>query len=551
MGTQLLNLPLDITWRRLAFSRDMVDTSFGDLELPPKWRSSMAIYQYVVPEEQSEEAYPDSRIIYLSLSCSVTGWNPSEALRKAVVFGEAGDQVDDLQRSTWEAIQAEGWAEQYWPCLGAIVQLALYPGEEDREVAPDDIPFIVNVEPKKRELYETRSETGEFLSGTSDQVNVRKGTTDTTSTEESDILTGGSASGGYGFGFIEGSASVSGEWGTRKKSVKESVDLTTTDGSRDRRETLAFSTSFNQLYQLLNAYHLGTNRCVFVVAPRPHTATAATGQVDFNLVHGNRELEGIQDFFIVIEVPKRLKGICVQASLDTGHTVWTQSGAMRMRMDDDFDAPGGTEGFAPPDLRPDDDWLPPAGEPDPVFPVPFVQRLVVTRRVVRACASFTDAGQLEASSLGPEPQSEPAVPVVFESAVREGMPERALLGVGQTTSQRLRGQQLVADQRNRFQRRVAQTMLSGFTAGTYKARSFTQTRTARSLAQHTLRRSTLPSAVLIEKGLATKAELKAVGSPRTVGELFVRKARMKDADAAILTTVRSRLVDFVFKSTTG
>jgi hypothetical protein len=63
------------------------------------------------------------------------------------------------------------------------------------------------------------------------------------------------------------------------------------------------TTSFNQLYQLLNAYHLGTNRCVFLVAPRPHIVTRETGQIDFNLLDGPRRLEGIQNFFLVVECP--------------------------------------------------------------------------------------------------------------------------------------------------------------------------------------------------------------------------------------------------------
>jgi hypothetical protein len=91
----------------------MVDTNFGDLVLPPTWRSSMAVYQYVVPEEQTAESYPGSRIVYLQVNASVTGWNPSAEVRGAVDLDQDGEQLDDLQRSTWEAIRAEGWAEQY------------------------------------------------------------------------------------------------------------------------------------------------------------------------------------------------------------------------------------------------------------------------------------------------------------------------------------------------------------------------------------------------------------------------------------------------------
>jgi hypothetical protein len=314
MTTQALTIPLDITWRRFAFSRDMIDTNFKQALLPPKWRSSMAVYTYVVPEEETAEAYPGSRIVYLLLSCSVTGWNPNEELREAVDLDEVGDQLDDLQHSSWQAIQSEGWADQYWPCLGAIAQLAIFPSEDD-EVGPDEFPFIVDVEPKKRELYETRSETGEFLSGSSDTVNIRKGTTTTESTEQADISGGGGLSIPVpipGVGTFPVGGNVSGEWGTRDRRGTETVDVTTTDSSRERRETLSSTTTFSQLYQLMTAYHLGTNRCVFLVAPRPHIASSDTEQLDFNMVKGDRKLEGIQDFFVVVQAPSILKGLCVR-----------------------------------------------------------------------------------------------------------------------------------------------------------------------------------------------------------------------------------------------
>ena len=42
MAIQSLTPPQDITWTRLAFSRDMIDTNFGDMVFSPKWRSSLA-----------------------------------------------------------------------------------------------------------------------------------------------------------------------------------------------------------------------------------------------------------------------------------------------------------------------------------------------------------------------------------------------------------------------------------------------------------------------------------------------------------------------------
>jgi len=120
MALQNLSPPQDITWKRMAYSRDMVDTNLGDMNFPPKWRTSLTVYYYIVPEEDVADAYPDSRIVYLKLSCSITGWNPNEELIE-INKSTSPDSGDDLQTSIWEQIFASGWASKYWPCHGAII----------------------------------------------------------------------------------------------------------------------------------------------------------------------------------------------------------------------------------------------------------------------------------------------------------------------------------------------------------------------------------------------------------------------------------------------
>jgi hypothetical protein len=46
MAITALILPLDIPWRRLSVSRDMVDTKVCDREFPVRRRSSVAIFEY-------------------------------------------------------------------------------------------------------------------------------------------------------------------------------------------------------------------------------------------------------------------------------------------------------------------------------------------------------------------------------------------------------------------------------------------------------------------------------------------------------------------------
>jgi hypothetical protein len=538
-----LTIPVDITWQRLAYSRDMVDRSFKSARLPPKWRSSMTVWSYVVPEEQTAESYPGFRIVYLRFGCSLTGWNPNEELREAVDLDDVGDALDDLQHSSWQAMQSEGWADQYWPCLGAIAQLAVFPSEDD-DVGPDDFPFIIEVEPKKRELYETRSETGEVLSGSSENVNVRKGATTTDFTEESNIISGGSAS--FGVGPVSFGASASGEWGTRTKTGTEAVDITTTDKSLDRRESTSATTTFSQLYQMMNAYHLGTNRCVFVVAPRPHTVSE-TAQVDFNLLDGHRKLEGIQDFFVIVQVPASLGGICVHASLDTGHTVRQSLGAIKLRPRDDIEIDD--------DDIPDYDPLPPEEPDDPLPPQgdddeSVAELLVITRRTIANCGRFDESGILVpvgADIVLPDGDGRPWI--VGEGTVIEGVPDVVLTSRSRERDDPRRGQQTVADQRNRFQRRVSQTMLSSFTARRYSPRRFAESNAARTLTGLTLRRSTLTTDRLRRKGLVTRAELQAMGNPKTVGDIF-GTAFMTTSGAElrrVLRRVRTRIVDFVLE----
>ena len=476
MPTQALTLPVDISWQRLAFSADMIDTDFNAVSLPPKWRSSLCIFYHVVPQEQTVEAYPGARIVYLRVSCSITGFNPNEELRNAVNLDRVGDRLDDLQQSTWDAIQAAGWAGKYYACLGAILQIAVYPHTSDSNLPIDDFPFIIDFEPKKREMYETRTETGEVLSGSSDKLNVQKGTTNTDSTEQSDILTGVSVSaGGLSFG---GSTSVTGEWGTRNKTGTQTVDTRTTDTSRERRETLSASTTINQMYQLFNAYHLGMNRALFVIAPRPHIVSRGTTpedrQIDFNLIDGLRKLEGPQDVMAILYVPASFHGLCLQANLDTGHNI-----------------------------------------PDPVEPGAY--SLVVTRRVVRTCATFTDSGSLQPSPI-PLPPS-PFPNVSFEDRFKTQLLSLQDPSVVPDGTKRSR----IADEFNHFLRQnIAQRMLDGYTAGNYPLRPFTRTETFKILLQATLRESRLSLARLVELKYLSQSDANVLAHAKvhTAGDIF-------------------------------
>jgi hypothetical protein len=316
-----LALPKDIPWKRLAYSIDMTDPVM-DSNLPSKWRSSLGVFYHEVPEEETIEDYPDRRIVFLKVTASITGFNLNEAavcedIKRSILSGN----IAEAECSRWEALFASQWVRKYFPCYGAILQVCVFPHKDDLEEGdtwkdefgylcfnPEDpsallkkIPYIMDFEPKKREVFEARTESGEFLAGSSSTLNTGKSHTNTKSLSVSaEVSVGaGPASASVGMGY---------------EKTTQDVTYTNKEWAREKRESFSHSTSLNQIYSIFDGYHLGTNRAMFVIQPRPHIVST-----DFNLIDGIRKLEGIQDVFLVVSIPKDNKGFCVQAHLDTGH----------------------------------------------------------------------------------------------------------------------------------------------------------------------------------------------------------------------------------------
>jgi len=76
MGYSELSIPVDIPWKRLGVSGDMLDPRFGDLRFPAKWATSIAVF-YHEPAEV-DPAYCHRKIRSLtSKSCApspTTSW---------------------------------------------------------------------------------------------------------------------------------------------------------------------------------------------------------------------------------------------------------------------------------------------------------------------------------------------------------------------------------------------------------------------------------------------------------------------------------------------
>lgn len=301
-------VPFDIPWERLCVSEDMIDRNVCDRAFPNRWRSSLVVFAYEPPEE--EQVRKDVTVTYLKVVCSVTGFQPDPE-----EVGISDRRIDSYWNDPEAIEDYKNAVSAYYGCYGAVLELSVgpkVPKDERSNVPLSKYPYIADFEPKKRELYEVVTETGQVMSRSLDQANVKKGMTTSESHEVLDVFKGVTASGEYGD--AKASLGVSGEWGTKDMTKQEYSDVRTTDRLAELSQTYGYSTSINQLYHQLSSYHLGTNRSVFMVLPRPHIVESETG-----FVNGPRLLEGVQEFFFVIARPKSEKEFCVEAYMETAH----------------------------------------------------------------------------------------------------------------------------------------------------------------------------------------------------------------------------------------
>jgi hypothetical protein len=309
MSNFKLNLPTDIPWRRKCVSEDMLDPKLCDARAPLHWRSSIAVFEYE-PDKENQN-YDGFIISYLKVSCSITGYqeHPDEIGLdyhgiKSYWKDQPGikDYVDSL--------------EKYYACYGAVLEVTVGPGDQDRPLG--EYPFYLDFEPKKRELYELATDTKEKQSRSIESLNLTKSAGTTQSLETFDVDMGG---GGFGvsaqYAGTGGSfnyAAPNGQWGSKRMNAEESLSSRSADVGEEKRDTYSFSTQLSQLYHQLDSYHLGTNRALFFVLPRPHTL-----ETEHTFVNGLRNIEGMQEFFLVVARPKNVESVCVEAYLETGH----------------------------------------------------------------------------------------------------------------------------------------------------------------------------------------------------------------------------------------
>ncbi|HVZ38855.1 MAG TPA: hypothetical protein VHI13_06235 [Candidatus Kapabacteria bacterium] len=303
MSTFNLGLPLDIPWKRLCYTEDMTHANICRDQPPPAWRPSIAVFGYEPDVEYQTLAADGYTISYVKVTVTITPDSPVlGAMVQNIASGAGGTAAQVLQKTS--------------PCYGALMHVSIAPrgGGQLNQI------YFADVEPKKRELYESVTDTGQFASGSQTRLAVGKSAMTSDSTESFSSTTAGINlsipildKGGIG-------GSISNTTGDRSTHMMQQADTTSTDRSTERREMQSHTTQLSQMYNLFQAFHVGTNRALFFMEPRPHILSNTA-----TFINGPRALEGMQDVFLVVVRKSTITDFCVNVRLESAHLNTSQT----------------------------------------------------------------------------------------------------------------------------------------------------------------------------------------------------------------------------------
>ncbi|WP_157105822.1 hypothetical protein [Nocardia sienata] len=287
-------------------STGMLDAVDCDAKRPPRWRPSIAVFRYDPADDY--QPFEDRSISYLKVVVSVAPFAP---------------EIDSKQLGSYLPPVLIDDVEESFPCYGALLQVTVAPTPADREnFLVQHFPYFVDFEPKKRELYEAVTDTGERLSGSTTHLTVGKSAQQTDTTENYNLDTG------WNFSVSGLEVGETGQQGAVDRSSLQTTNLRTTDESTERRERESHTTQLAQMYNLFQAFHVGTNRALFLMEPRPHIR-----QGPATFINGPRALEGIQEVFLVVSRPREMTDFCASVLLELAHLMRDEREVLASRVD--------------------------------------------------------------------------------------------------------------------------------------------------------------------------------------------------------------------------
>lgn len=281
--------PVEIPWR-LASTTQPLAAGAPD-------ETAISLFVFEPDDEAVTDLFPDQRLVYLKFTTSI-----SPAALASGLPPVAG------------AVLGEGV-----PCLHVLLDVKVR-----RE--PNGVgtirPYFHAAAPMSRRTLQSGVIGLEVVEGEGDQQFVgRSGSQlyESSSTRATTTSFGGSASLGYGPLSVGGSARRTTTDVAGERAVSQTVDTTTREASRERRELTSHHTKVENVLTLLSAKYVGTPHLRFSLSPRPLQLLSidpTDPNLWFNQLLHRRSvgIEGVQEFTAVVLVP-RDQDFCVNAQL--------------------------------------------------------------------------------------------------------------------------------------------------------------------------------------------------------------------------------------------
>jgi hypothetical protein len=299
-------IPRDIPWK-------LANTTLlrSDDQDPPGSQSTISLFYHEPSVESLATDYPNEQVIYLRATVSICPAklpsDPTDSSTEDVPL-DYRDYLDGLS-GVWHA----------------LFDVSVRPPESH---GPDVVgrpggydpmrPYFHAVAPVSRELVQTGVVGNDHAQGSSDTVGVGKSATQL---DEQIFTVAHSSSGGKSLDLgVFGASSSSTTTGVyTDRTLNEVVDTTSREASQERRELLSHHTDIKNVLSLLTTAHVGTPYIRFSLWPQP-ISLLGLDPGDPNLWYAellrrrSSGLEGIQEFFLVLVVPKG-HSFCIRASL--------------------------------------------------------------------------------------------------------------------------------------------------------------------------------------------------------------------------------------------
>lgn len=117
MSNFVQSLPLDIPWKIVSSSPDMMDAQICDQRLPHSWRSSLALSAFEPKAADLPDELCGQRVSFIKMTATITGFQPSpdEVMSARLEFPTVPTSV--LNDALGE----------YWGCYGALLHVSVAP----------------------------------------------------------------------------------------------------------------------------------------------------------------------------------------------------------------------------------------------------------------------------------------------------------------------------------------------------------------------------------------------------------------------------------------